>query len=84
MRLWKEYGLSEADYTTMLNGQGGKCAICTKELGNDVCVDHDHATGMVRALLCRKCNLGLGYLMDDPEVLRAAAAYVERYRCNTP
>jgi hypothetical protein len=39
-------------------------------------IDHDHATDIVRGVLCRDCNLALSYLRDDPALLRAALAYL--------
>ena len=63
----------EADY--LLEEQGGLCAIC--KASPAVHVDHDHATGAVRALLCFNCNGGLGQFKDNPEVLHAAAYYVQ-------
>jgi hypothetical protein len=66
----------EAD--VMLEAQGGVCAIC--QAAPAAHVDHDHETGAVRALLCFNCNGGLGQFKDDPEVLRAAADYVEEHR----
>ena len=58
----------------MLAEQGGVCAIC--KVAPAAHVDHDHATGAVRALLCFNCNGGLGQFKDDPDLLRAAADYV--------
>lgn len=52
-----------------------RCAICATT--DQLVGDHDHATGSPRGILCRKCNLALGNMDDDPQRLRAAAAYLE-------
>jgi hypothetical protein len=78
--LKRRYGITARDADAMLEEQGGSCAICRVEPAAHV--DHDHATGAVRALLCFGCNGGLGQFEDDPEVLRAAACYVERHRAS--
>ncbi len=72
------YGLSLNAYTTMYEAQGGKCAICG-DFYPQLHVDHSHATGTVRELLCRDCNLGLAAFEDDPVRMRAAAAYLREY-----
>ena len=72
--LKRRYGISAAEADLMLEAQDGLCAIC--KAAPAVHVDHDHATGQVRALLCFNCNGGLGQFKDDPAVLRAAAEYV--------
>ncbi len=74
------YGMTIADYDALLERQGGVCAICKKHPGETLCVDHCHATGKVRGLLCRKCNAAIGFLEDDPRAARAAAAYLEAAR----
>jgi hypothetical protein len=74
--LQKHYGLSDEDYDTLLAKQGGACAICRRRLRGRLCVDHCHFTGLVRGLLCRKCNLGLGCLVDDAASLISAFAYL--------
>jgi uncharacterized protein YbaR (Trm112 family) len=70
------YGISAADYDRMREKQGGKCPICKRF--QPLVVDHNHETGAVRGLLCRRCNTALGHFNDDPALLEKAAAYIER------
>jgi hypothetical protein len=72
-----KYGLSADEFSAMLVGQGGACAICHKGLVEKN-VDHSHASGRVRGILCNKCNLALGMADDSPDRLRAMAEYIER------
>jgi hypothetical protein len=74
------YRLSLADYDALLQRQNGACAIC-KRSGRALCVDHCHACGRVRGLLCGKCNSVLGFCADSRAHLLAAAAYL-RASCN--
>jgi len=70
----------------MLASQDGKCAICRADLGqfslseNLMAIDHDHATGAVRGLLCRRCNYDLAVFRDSTRNLARAAAYLTRSR----
>src|SRR5215217_1404633 len=75
--LKRRYGITAADADDMLEVQGGLCAICRAAPAAHV--DHDHATGAVRALLCFNCNGGLGQFKDDPNLLHLAAFYVEHH-----
>ena len=77
--LRSKYGIGAAEYAGRLAEQGGCCAICraaAEVLRETLAVDHDHATGKVRGLLCAKCNRMLGCANDRPEVLRAGADYL--------
>lgn len=76
----RAYGISVEQYDQMLLAQDKCCALCARILSDRICIDHDHATGIVRALLCVSCNSGLGDFQDDPELMRRAAEYVERHR----
>ncbi|MGY1679847.1 endonuclease VII domain-containing protein [Geodermatophilus sp. SYSU D01176] len=76
--LKRRYGITAEEADVMFEAQGGLCAICRTAPAAHV--DHDHDTGEVRELLCFNCNGGLGQFKDDPEVLRAAAHYVDRHR----
>lgn len=49
-------------------------------LDTPLVMDHDHATGIVRALLCHPCNIGLGGFKDNPAHLRLATTYLEKYK----
>ena len=75
--LKRRYGISAVEADAMLEAQGGLCAIC--RAAPALHVDHDHATGAVRALLCFNCNGGLGQFRDDPFLLHVAAFYIEHH-----
>ena len=74
------YGLTPKDTVAIGDVQQGVCAICksppTTEKRGGLHVDHDHATGQVRGLLCEKCNQGLGNFRDHPGFLEQAIAYL--------
>lgn len=74
----KGFGLTVSDYDQMLVAQGGVCAICKKQCssGRRLHVDHDHKTGVVRGLLCGRCNPALGAFDDSPALLAAAITYL--------
>ncbi len=80
--LWKNYRMTADEFNELWASQDGKCAICEIDLApkgrtpNSVAVDHNHENGAVRGLLCRTCNVGIGYLNDDPDLLIAAAEYL--------
>ena len=69
----RAYGISAQDFRGLLEAQGGKCAICRLE--EATCIDHDHTTGMIRGLLCQRCNLQLGTL-EKTEWVAMARAYL--------
>jgi hypothetical protein len=78
----KKYGITRGEYLLMLKSQGGACAICgTKGSGTswseNLHVDHNHETGVVRGLLCQPCNVSLGKMKNSAELLRKAAKYLE-------
>ncbi len=72
-------GITPEEYKTLWDEQNGLCAICRKRPIRDI--DHSHRTGKARGLLCGLCNRGLGQFLDEPDVLRAAADYLERTEC---
>ena len=89
-KLREMYGITMADYDAMFEAQGGRCAICgvQKEpwepgVGLEgrqkfLTVDHCHADGHIRGLLCGPCNRGIGQLQDDLSIILAAADYLRR------
>ncbi len=77
--LRRKFNLTVQDYEHMLKLQRSVCAICEQpEKTRRLSVDHCHATGVVRGLLCRRCNVALGQFNDSPELLRAALKYLRR------
>lgn len=71
-----KYGLSADNFDSLVIEHGGRCGICSAQLVK-LNVDHDHATGRIRGLLCSLCNRALGFFRDSPDRLRSAANYLE-------
>ena len=72
------YNLTPEEYDRMYLAQGGLCAICESPVVKPH-VDHDHDTTVVRALLCRLCNVGIGAFHHSPDRLVRAAEYLDNH-----
>lgn len=70
------YGIGVAQYDEMLTEQKGVCAVCLEPSDKTLHVDHDHATGRIRGLLCQRCNHGIGSMKDDPVRMLRAVRYL--------
>lgn len=80
------FGMTIEEYNEKLATQNGVCAICKQPETRvregrvlPLCVDHSHASEQNRGLLCFRCNTGLGYFQDSPELLIAAAQYLKSF-----
>jgi hypothetical protein len=78
---WAKYRLRPTQVIAMLDEQAGRCAICGRDISDfSFVVDHDHTTGAVRGLLCRRCNTVVGFVESPPEVWQPHRDYVEAHR----
>ena len=82
-KLKRRFGIDMAEYNRMLEKQEGKCLICEStesHLGHRLAVDHCHTTGAIRGLLCKSCNVGIGNLKDDINLVEKAVAYLKMFK----
>ena len=87
--LLNKYGITLEQYEELFEKQGGVCALCKKpetarrnkkaEGGERLAVDHCHDTGVVRGLLCFKCNTAIGALGDTQEAAVRAMNYLSSW-----
>ena len=77
------YGITLNEYNQMLLNQNNQCAICnaTDPGGKHgkFMVDHCHSTGKVRGLLCKRCNIALGEVRDNPYILQSMIKYLKEH-----
>ena len=73
----QKYGLTPSGFNAMVIEQENRCAICSSTFTEMPFIDHDHKTGLVRGLLCRSCNCGLGFFKDEIKLLARAIVYLE-------
>lgn len=87
--LIKAYGISYEEYEILLQNQSGVCAVCgeppssiTAKTGETraLCVDHDHQTRKVRALLCHSCNTLLGHIEANPQRIQLLLTYLKEHK----
>lgn len=72
----RTYGITFEQYESLCKAQNSNCKICGKK--KKLVVDHDHKTGKIRGLLCRRCNSGIGLLGDTAIALECALYYLRR------
>ena len=79
----RNYGITQQQYDVVFKRQGGVCAVCKCSPLSNRCrhghlvVDHCHASGYVRGLLCERCNATLGESMDNISSLQALIDYIK-------
>jgi Recombination endonuclease VII len=86
--LKREYGITLAEYNTMLRNQAYRCSVCRRPESiklksgqpRRLAVDHDHVTGRLRGLLCHRCNILVWAMEENHTTLGAVQAYVDDFR----
>lgn len=78
---WNTYGITPAQWETMLDDQAGLCGVCTQPMspGTDTHLDHCHTTKQVRMILCKPCNTLLGAARDSSLILDSASSYIKAF-----
>jgi hypothetical protein len=82
-RLKSRYNITLDDYNELFEIQNGECAVCGKhqsELKRRLYVDHCHKTGIIRGLLCHRCNSSIGLLFEDLEIIKGIFEYVKKFK----
>lgn len=83
------FNITLDDYKKILADQKNKCTICGKQPNGrsdnnntmtSLHIDHCHASGKIRGLLCRNCNMLLGNAMDDSQILIKAIEYLDCHK----
>ena len=84
----RKHNITAERYQEMLEEQGGVCAICKQKetrcdprtgLTRRLSIDHCHTSGIIRQLLCGRCNMMIGLAQDNPELLVDAINYINRH-----
>ncbi len=77
------HGITQQFYDSMLERQNFACAICLTEFTLVTHIDHCHGTGIVRGILCHKCNNGIGWIEKNPSLVDRALNYISHQQQKT-
>jgi len=74
-----KYGITSKEYDQLIKSQNYSCKICSADISGKgkSQIDHCHITGRIRGILCRDCNLGLGFFKDSLKTMIAAIEYID-------
>lgn len=74
----RKYNLTEDQFLAQLKRQNFACYGCLNTLTSQSArIDHNHATGEVRGLLCDHCNWTLGHAKENPQTMRRLMAFLD-------
>ena len=75
---YAKFGVSAEDFNDMLESQNNKCAVCGDGLlvGKTTNLDHSHCTGLVRGVVCQRCNTFIGFIEKTPDLYDKAMRYL--------
>ena len=74
-RFSHRYHMADNEIEELISSEG--CVICKRSVDSfELCVDHSHASGKVRGMLCRRCNNVLGMFNDDVNLFERAISYL--------
>lgn len=79
-----KWRIPRKQYEDLLENSKGLCEICQQSYGSSPRLDHSHSTGVVRGLLCNRCNVGLAMIEDNEENAQRALNYLSRYKTAIP
>ena len=71
------YGLTADEYDAVIAKANGACELCAAT-DRKLVLDHCHATGVIRGVLCTACNTSIGKLGDTSKSLLRAVAYLQK------
>ena len=82
---FRRFRVSKDWYAATLLAQKNRCVCCGVHFcglsrNTTPCIDHDHATGKARGILCPRCNSALGHCGDDINILVKLIEYLKEHK----